>query len=154
MNKKGFTLAEVLAVVIILSVLALIGIFSVESIIRTGSEKAYNAQLNEIKLSAENYVKTEGLPEWCNLENNGDSCYLTLRFLAFKNYIKLNEKGEFLNPKTDKSFPLEMLINVQKYGSNYIVELIKEEDMTSNLTNEAEIIKNKICALNSEICLF
>lgn len=153
MNKEGFTLAEVLAVVIILSVLALIGIFSVESIIRTGSEKAYNAQLNEIKLSAENYVKTEGLPEWCDLEND-NSCYLTLRFLAFKNYIKLNEKGEFLNPKTDKSFSLEMLINIEKYGNNYVVELIAEEDMTASLLNEAQGIKNRICTLNSEMCLF
>ena len=45
MNNKAFTLAEVLAVVIILSILVVLGIFSVESIIRVGTEKAYGTPM-------------------------------------------------------------------------------------------------------------
>lgn len=149
MNNKAFTLAEVLAVVIILSILVVLGIFSVESIIRVGTEKAYNAQLNEIKLAAENYVKIEGLPDWCNLNNDGDSCILTLRYLVHKKYLKLNEEGKFLNPKTDESFPLEMIIEVEKYGNNYLVEIIDEESATAAQKNEADDIK---CALDSTLC--
>ncbi|MBQ4634317.1 MAG: type II secretion system protein [Bacilli bacterium] len=152
MNNKAFTLAEVLAVVVILSFLVLIGVFTVESVIRSGTTKAYNAQINEIKLAAENYVKMETLPTWCALSNTGDSCYLTLRFLAYKQYIKLDKNKEFINPKTDETFSLETLIKVEKYANNYLIELIDEANMTTALKSEAVRIKNEICAADANFC--
>ena len=85
--KRGFTLVEMLTVIIILSLIGLIGIVSVESIIKRGTEKAYQAQMSEIKTAAENLVKVEGLPSWCKT----DTCFITLRYLAYNNYIKLKD---------------------------------------------------------------
>ncbi len=125
MSNKGFTLAEVLAVVIILALFGLIGIVSVESIIKKGTEKAYSAQMNEIKLAAENLIKIEGEPTWCE---NEQICFISLRYLVYNKQIKLNEEGEYINPKTDKPFSLEIVVLVRKYGSNYILETYDSYD--------------------------
>ena len=120
MKNKGFTLVEMLAVVIILSLFGLIGIISVDSIVKQGTEKAYQAQLSEIKTAAENLIKIDGEPTWCIEEA---TCFLSLRYLAYKKQIKLNNEGNYMNPKTDKPFSLEMVVLVNKYGLNYIFEV-------------------------------
>ena len=133
MQNKGFTLVEMLAVVIILSLFGVIGIISVESIIKKGSEKAYNAQINEIKNAAENFVKVNGEPTWCQ---NEDLCFISLRYLVFSKQIKLNESGEFINPKTDKPFALETVAMVKKYGVNYIFEVYDDFEKLNETNNE------------------
>ncbi len=85
--KRGFTLVEMLTVIVILSLISLIGIISVESIIKRGTDKAYQAQMSEIKTAAENLVKVEGLPKWCK----SDTCFITIRYLAYNNYLKLKD---------------------------------------------------------------
>lgn len=124
MNNKAFTLVEVLAVVIILSVLALLGIISVESVIKAGTEKAYNAQINEIKQAAENYIKIEGYPSWC-IEN--EICYLDLESLINKKYIKTSKEGKYINPKTDDEFNKDMLIKITPYAENYTIEVLEDK---------------------------
>lgn len=119
MHNHGFTLVEMLAVVIILSVFGLIGIVSVESIIKKGTEKSYQAQMGEIKTAAENSIKVDGEPVWCK---GVDTCFISLRYLTYGKYLKLNENGEFINPKTDKPFSLETVVMVKKYGQNYYFE--------------------------------
>ncbi len=125
MKNKGFTLVEMLAVVIILALFGLIGIVSVDSIVKKGTEKAYQAQISEIKTAAENLIKIDGEPTWCSEET---TCFVSLRYLSHKKHIKLNENGEYINPKTDKPFPLEMVVLVNKYGSNYIFEVYESLD--------------------------
>lgn len=125
MENKGFTLAEMLAVIIILAIFGVIGIVSVESIIKKGTEKAYQAQISEIKTAAENLVKIDGEPTWCSNESN---CFVSLRYLAFKKYIKLNDSREYINPRTDKPFSLETGSLIKKYGENYIVEAYESLD--------------------------
>ena len=174
--KKGFTLVEMLAVIIILSLFSLIGIISVESIIKKGTEKSYQAQIGEIKTAAENLVKIEGLPSWCE----GNICFISLRYLAFNNHLKLKDitytaldgdtfesiaakfnftkeeiqkynsidvvkkgteikipasksYGEYTNPKTEESFPLETVVMVKKYGENYTFEAFASmEELSQN----------------------
>ncbi len=125
MKNKGFTLVEMLAVVIILSLFAVVGIVSVESIIKKGTEKAYQAQISEIKTAAENLIKIDGEPTWCYEET---ICFVSLRYLAYKKHIKLNDNGDYINPKTDKAFSLEMVTLVNKYGENYIFEVYDSFD--------------------------
>ncbi len=125
MKNKGFTLVEMLAVVIILALFGLIGIISVDSIVKKGTEKAYQAQIGEIKTAAENLIKIDGEPTWCAEES---TCFVSLRYLAYKKHIKLNDNGEYINPKTDKPFSLEMVTLVSKYGSNYIFEVYESLD--------------------------
>ena len=117
MKNRGFTLVEMLAVIIVLALLGLVGIISVESIVKRGTEKAYQAQMSEIKTAAENLVKIDGEPTWCEGET---VCFVSLRYLAFKKQLKLNDDGEYINPKTDKPFSLETVSMVKKYGENYV----------------------------------
>ncbi len=117
--KKGFTLGELLAVVIILVLLGFIAIVSVSSIISSGTDKAFNTKLNEMKTAAEYYVRTEGEPSWCN---NQPYCFVSLRLLAYRKYIKLDENNRYINPKTGNSFSLDTVVMIEKVGSNYKFE--------------------------------
>ena len=130
MKSKGFTLAEMLAVVTIIALFGLVGIIAVDSIIKRGTNDAYKAQISEIKTAAENLIKIDGEPSWCSGES---TCFVSLRYLAYKKHIKLNDNGEYLNPKTDKPFSLEMVVLVSKYGSNYV---FKAYETFENLDSE------------------
>ncbi|WP_186667726.1 type II secretion system protein [Sporosarcina sp. BP05] len=49
MNSKGLTLVEVLAVIVILSVLVLIGTVSVDKIIESSSRKVFHTNLDTLE---------------------------------------------------------------------------------------------------------
>ena len=150
MKDKGFTLVEMLAVVIILALFGMIGIISVESIIRKGTEKAYQAQISEIKTAAENSIKIDGEPKWCGGEN---VCFISLRYLAFKKHIKLNADGEFINPKTNKSFDLENVAVAKKYGDNYVFEVYESLDELAE-NNASYLSKAKLHAVAASATIY
>ena len=52
-NKKGFTIVELLSVVVLLGIIITIGIFSVSSIRKTILNKQYKNVKTEIELAAE-----------------------------------------------------------------------------------------------------
>ncbi len=110
MKNKGFTLVEILAVIIILSLLGVIGIISIESITKKGAEKAYQAQISEIKSAAENLIKIEGEPTWCREEN---ICFISLRYLALENYIKLKDKT-YIVKSGDTIFTISSKFNISE----------------------------------------
>lgn len=60
MNKKGFTLVELIGVIILLSAVALISVPIINSTIRNTKEKAYKGQINSIIKSAKRYVTEIG----------------------------------------------------------------------------------------------
>ena len=53
--KKGFTLIEVLTVIILIGVIGLIAFPAVNSMIKEARENLYNDQMEEIKLAAEKW---------------------------------------------------------------------------------------------------
>ena len=55
MNKKGFTLIEVLAVIVIIGILGGIAIIGVRSVVETGDEKYFNALESSILLAGQDY---------------------------------------------------------------------------------------------------
>lgn len=60
-NKKGFTLVELLAVIVVLGIVASIGIYAITNSIKKAKEKSYQVTINEIERSANDYL----------LENSG-----------------------------------------------------------------------------------
>ena len=83
MNKKGFTLTELLAVIVIMSIVATIGLVSVTGVKRQINQKLFTDKLSEIIASAENWG-----------EDNKDelSKELTAGDLIVKNYFESEEE--------------------------------------------------------------
>lgn len=57
LNKKGFSMVEIIATVAILGILSVIGIVSVNSIIERGKQEHYESAEKTIKMSAESYAQ-------------------------------------------------------------------------------------------------
>ena len=148
--KKGFTLVEMLAVIIILALLGFITIVVVQGVIDKGSDKALSAKLNELKSATESYIRTEGEPSWCK---NKTTCFISIRLLAYKKYIKLDENNKFINPKTGDSFQLEMVTMVKKYGNNYKFEALEDYE-SLNETYSAYLNQAKKDALASSALIY
>ena len=64
-NKKGFTLTELIGVIVLLGIIALISVPILNKTIKNSKEKAYNAQVDEIVASAKKWGVTndEKLPK-------------------------------------------------------------------------------------------
>ena len=88
MNKKGFTLVELLAAIIILSLLALLASTSVTNVVRSSRSDLYDSQLALIKSAAELW----GADNLNKLPDAGKCKYLTLRNLKKNNHLKSIKK--------------------------------------------------------------
>ena len=56
MNKKGFTLVELLGVITVLAIIGVITMPIVNKTIKDSKEKSYKAQIKEIEKAAEDYT--------------------------------------------------------------------------------------------------
>ncbi len=125
MKNKGFTLVEVIAVIVMLSVIITITIPIVINRIENSKQKAYNVQINEIKRAAESWAanidNVDSLPD-----DIGGKVILNLADLKISGLLKLDIK----NPLTNKSFPNDMLVTITKDQTQYNIEVL--EDTGSN----------------------
>jgi len=85
LNKKGFSMVEIIATVAILGILSVIGIVSVNSIIERGKEEHYVSAEKALKMTAESYAQANRnyLPK-----NVGEMRKVTLKQLVEDNYIE------------------------------------------------------------------
>ena len=98
MKKNGFTLVELTAVLIILSVLGMIIIPIVENSINSGKNELYVAQLDSIKASLKKYAVSNINSK---IKNVGDNIFLSLYQLKIENYLALDIK----DPRTETLLP-------------------------------------------------
>lgn len=116
MKKKGFTLVELLGVIVILGLIALIAYPSVMSSLKRGIEKDYERFLMDLQLATESYVN-DNLDNF-NLLEPGDNKFIELAELVENEY--LNKK--MVNPKTKEQINLKttMLVTVlYNYTKSY-----------------------------------
>lgn len=118
MKKNGFTLVELLAVIIILSVIALITTISVTSILANTEESLNDVQIAKIEEAAQIYYIKEGV-------NSGVSC-VNLSDLIDLGYIQSDvvkdiEKRDDMNGSVDIS-----------ESSNHTTYIYKETTCTNN----------------------
>ena len=130
MNKKGFTLVELLAVIVILSLLALLASTSVSKIIKYSRSDLYDTQINLIKKAAEAW----GADNLDELPEAGSCKILLLKDL--KEYGIIDDK--IINPKTNKPF------------SNYLVIKITGIENDTGLNNT----KYEVDADNINTCTY
>lgn len=112
MKKNGFTLIEVLAVVIILGVVSLITMPVVQKNINDSKKQAYETQIDNIIRATKDWSSENlsYLPD-----NNGSSISITLYTLMSLGYIENN----LVDPLTEKYFDTETVISITRENNNY-----------------------------------
>ena len=95
MKNKGFTLAELLGVIVLLGILSTVIIPKIGDSIQSSKETAYKAQENTIKKAVDDF-----LIENTELLETNETITIKLGTLKQGGYLPLNIK----NPKTKKDF--------------------------------------------------
>ena len=126
MNKriKGFTLVELLAVIVILSLLLLLAVTTVSSQFKNSKDELYDTQLNNIKLAAEMW----GSDNKVKLNSISDCVTLTLGYLKDEGYVDANIKN------------------------TYTKELFKDDEVFVNITKETNRYKYEVFDDSSKLC--
>ena len=131
-KSKGFTLVELLATIVVITLVMGIAVPYVISVINSSKDKTTNISLNNIKDSARYYVKespneviwTDKEDEYGNLSNESFTC-VSIDTLINKGYFKENDVKE---------------LDVYKNKINIIVNKNSNEAISSE-----EFDKNNIC---------
>lgn len=152
MKKNGFTLVELTAVLIILSVLGMIIIPIVENSINSGKNELYVAQLDSIKASLKKYAVSNINSK---IKNVGDDIFLSLYQLKIENYLALDIK----DPRTETLLPNDMLLRIHKESKNYTYEVLEtsgtkvteKEYNTNTPIIETEIVSYYCGSSNEEL---
>ena len=98
MNRKGFTLVELLATITILGIIVTIGGVSISSIMKNAKNKEYELLISNIKSAVETYYQE------CKYGDSDGNCstQIELKYLLDNGYLSSNgEDGKLINPKTD-----------------------------------------------------
>ena len=152
MKKNGFTLVELTAVLIILSVLGMIIIPIVENSINSGKNELYVAQLDSIKASLKKYAVSNINSK---IKNVGDNIFLSLYQLKVENSLALDIK----DPRTETLLPNDMLLKIHKESKNYTYEVLEtsgtkvteKEYNTNTPIIETEIVSYYCGSSNEEL---
>ena len=117
MNKRnGFTLVELLAVIVVLGVILIIAVPSVNKYLKNSKESAYEIQISTMIEAVETYANTyrKVLPQ-----NNGEQIRITLGQLKAEGLIN----NDVTNPKDNKYFDDSIEFTIRKNGNNYIFKV-------------------------------
>lgn len=134
--KKGFTLAELLGVLVILAAILLIIMPIVDKTIKEGKDDLYDKQVNSIKLAMELW-----LTDHAKLDE-GEYIVITLSQLKDAGLIEFDIK----NPKTEELFPNDMVLTIENNNDEleYIVSTEGENITDYELLPSISIIGNEL----------
>lgn len=111
MNKKGFTLIEMIAVLALTVVILALILPTVSTVLVQSEDTVYAVKINTILKSAYDYTlkNVEYLPEY------GNTKYITLAHLKQSNLID----SDITNPISKELFLDNLVISIRNVGSNY-----------------------------------
>lgn len=98
MKERGFTLVELLAVIVILGLIALVSVPAITGIIKSGKEDLANSQEETIEMAAKNWASDQ--KNIMKLPVDGNEICINFSTLQEQGYLDLNLK----NPKTGKPY--------------------------------------------------
>ena len=106
MNKKGFTLIEVIMVIAIITILSLILIPNVMVLIDKNKERSCEKMIDNIKSATKMYVNQNKYE--LGFDCSGTAKEITLQTLVDTGYLD----GELVNPVNDEKINLESKVSV------------------------------------------
>ena len=105
--KKGFTLVELIGVMVILGLMVLVGVPAMTRTLRNTNEDEYNRALTDLYLATENYIEVNRT-NFPTLNEAGGETYISLNELKNAGYLRAN----ITNPKTEKVFDYTKAVRV------------------------------------------
>lgn len=117
MKKQGFTLIELLVVIAVLAIISLITVPTIGKTITSSKNKAYNLQINNMKLGAKNW----GADHVYELPAVGANITKTLADLKKEGYVDDNIE----NPKTGKKFKDTCQVKITNTNGKLSYEVIE-----------------------------
>ncbi len=111
MNNKGFTLAELLAVFVLLLIIFMIVYPSVNKVIDNSKNVTYEKQIDSILSAAYDW----SLKNPSKLPDDDSKIYVTLALLKSESLLDSN----LINPKTREPFSNDLVISISNVGSSY-----------------------------------
>ena len=118
--KKGFTLAELMGIVVIIGILAIIIIPNIERGIDLYKQSSYNSQIRTITMAANNF-SIDNIQ--INSISEDEAVYLSLDQLKISGYLEEN----IINPITGENFSGDTLIKVTRVDNIFEFEVITDE---------------------------
>lgn len=107
MNKKGMTLIELLAVVVIMGLILIIAIPSMLRVSEEGAKKQYEQTIQILEGASTSYIEQIEPP---GLNAPGSSITITIEDLKKEKLITT----PFFNPLTNEEIPLDAIITITK----------------------------------------
>lgn len=124
--KKGFTLAELLGVIIILALVSMIAIPAITTSLNHHKKNLCDTQVSYIITAARSW----GADHLLQLPDEGETLIISLSELIKQGYIKGDQnaateedKYKITNPNTGKYFNPDPIVTIKKVGKNYNYEI-------------------------------
>ena len=115
MNKKGYTLIELLAVLSVMAIILLIAIPSITKQLSDIEENKYTQFKQNVYLAAESYINAYPT-NYEVLKMDGGTACINIASLIEDGWIK----SSFSNPKTNKAISLKSSVKVTNNSGEYI----------------------------------
>lgn len=114
MKKKGFTLIEMVGVVIVFAIILLISLPAISNTLKREKENEYQQVLKDVYLATEQYVESNR-SSFVPLEHINGQVAISITLLQDTGYLKEN----LVNPKTGKKFSKTdtIIVTVNKDGT-------------------------------------
>lgn len=128
--KRGFTLIEIMAVIIILGIIGLIAVVAVDKTIKDNNEKVYQMQISNI----EDAARIWGTKHLSYLPDNANEA-VSIPLVVLK--IEALVDKDITNPKTNELFYNDMYIDITYKDGVYNYDVV--EDSGSNTTNDLAV---------------
>lgn len=124
--KKGFTLAELIGVIVVLSLICLITVPAVSNVLKENKNSLCKTQLKNVLMAANSYA-SENLTSMP--VNDGETKTITIGDLIENGYID----GTIKNPVNKEPFDEEIEITIEKVGKKLKI------DFTDNGTDSSSV---------------
>ena len=128
-NVKGFTLAELMGVIVLLAIIAIIVVPVVDRNLKKGKTVTCKTQEKSVIEAAKNYSSDAINVQDC--ESRGQTCKVTIRVLVQKGYLEGSDTSKSdappINPATGEPYDNSSYVQIlNATGYNYSYTLMYE----------------------------